>query len=308
MAEHVDSSYLVLERNNSSLRLIDNNLKVSTLIGRQGAGFQDGPVRNARLQRPRGMLVCKDQSVLIADAGNHCIRRIDKALTTVTTVAGTPGTPGFADGTSVQGGLRFPASLLELPGGAILIADQYNHALRLLKDDKLTRIAGTGEQGCVDGPAHKARLNMPSGMCLMSSTRVAFVDSGSHAIRCLDLDTMTVSTVAGVPNQIGYVNGHVQSALFSTPTGICMGLQNTLIVTDTGNHCIRAILPSGQVVTAAGRKEPGHADGLEAAALFSQPVGVSFCADSSLLVVDSSTHVRIGYVSYPVCLIVTDHS
>jgi hypothetical protein len=88
--------YLILERNNSALRMIDENQTVTTLIGKQGAGFKDGSFESARLQRPRGLYQRKDGTIFIVDSGNHCIRALDLAKGKIKAVIGTPEAAGNA--------------------------------------------------------------------------------------------------------------------------------------------------------------------------------------------------------------------
>lgn len=67
---------------------------VTTLSGCAGAaGFRDGPLAQARFRNPAGLAIDGDGCVLVADAENHCVRRIDSMRGTVTTIAGcrTPG-------------------------------------------------------------------------------------------------------------------------------------------------------------------------------------------------------------------------
>ena len=64
--------------------------QVSTLAGTGQAGFADGPLLKAQFDSPMGLAVASDGAVIVADAGNHKIRRIvgDGAGNgTVTTIA-----------------------------------------------------------------------------------------------------------------------------------------------------------------------------------------------------------------------------
>jgi hypothetical protein len=49
---------------------------VSTIGGKQGAAFgQDGPGPDSRLSKPRGITIASNGDLIIADTGNHSIRR-----------------------------------------------------------------------------------------------------------------------------------------------------------------------------------------------------------------------------------------
>lgn len=70
----------------------------------------------------------------------------------------------------------------------------------------VSTIAGTGEQGLLDGPAAQAMFNYPTGIALDDDGRVYVADQRNGAIREIDLDG-TVSTVSGdfqEPSDIGF--------------------------------------------------------------------------------------------------------
>jgi len=65
-------------------------------------------------------------------------------------------------------------------------------------------------------------------------------DFDNHAVRCLDLGTMLVSTIAGRgPNNLGTRDGPGKEALFSNPQGLAVHADGSLIVCD--NHSVRLI-------------------------------------------------------------------
>ena len=58
-------------------------------------------------------------------------------------------------------------------------------------------LAGTGVAGKVDGALEHAQFSEPGGLCLDPEGKVLVVaDTNSHAIRVLDLEERTVSTVS----------------------------------------------------------------------------------------------------------------
>jgi hypothetical protein len=285
-------SMLILERGNSALRMVDSAMNVTTLIGRQGAGCQDGTIDRCRLQQPRGLCRCLDGSVLIVDTGNHCIRVLDPALTSVKTFAGEGSKSGFADGAASKSQFKFPSAALQLPSGDVLVADQFNNRIRMISNGKVSTLVGTGDEGHVDGPASSALLHHPVGMCLLDNNRVAFADSENHVVRCLDLSSNTVTTLAGVPKQSGCIDGAAATALFSTPTHVCVDKNGTIVISDSGNNRLRALLTDGRVVTVAGHSTAGFQDGYDDIALFTTPLSVRASRQAGLIVADSGNQVR----------------
>jgi hypothetical protein len=63
-------------------------------------------------------------------------------------------------------------------------------------------------------------------------------------------------------------------------------------LTDTENHCLRKISPSGLVTTIAGRAgQPGYADGRGTLVAFNEPEGIVVNASGSIFITDTLNHV-----------------
>ncbi|MEK7832234.1 MAG: hypothetical protein AAB401_14160, partial [Acidobacteriota bacterium] len=86
----------VADAGNHSIRRIDSGGNVTTLAGDGTAGFTNGQGAAARFNNPKGVAVDNLGRVLVADTGNHVVRRVDVGGN-VTTLAGD-GTPGTTDG------------------------------------------------------------------------------------------------------------------------------------------------------------------------------------------------------------------
>ena len=104
---------------------------VSTTVGTGVRGFQDGAAAEAMFHAVFGMLHLPDGRVLVADELNHLIRVLSADLQQVSTVAGD-GEMGHWDGAAAQTRFCYPTSLALLPDGRVLVADQFNHRIRVL--------------------------------------------------------------------------------------------------------------------------------------------------------------------------------
>ena len=72
-----------------------------------------------------------------------------------------------------------------------------------------------------------------------------------------------------------------------------MGKDGTIYVADTGNHCIRAISPTGTVSVYAGSPTAsGSTTGTRLQARFTQPMGLAIDPDGSLLIADPEIGLR----------------
>src|SRR2546430_3704083 len=74
-----------------------------------------------------------------------------------------------------------------------------NKARKIDSHGIVTTIAGTGEQGDGGdgGPALQARLNNPHSLALAPDGNLYIADTGNHRVRCLNLKTGIITTVAG---------------------------------------------------------------------------------------------------------------
>lgn len=119
--KHVISRYNVLTKEYES-----------AWAGEKGtADHEDGRLTNAKFSNPSQLCVDYDGNLFIADAGNHCIRRISPDGM-VTTVIGQPGTAGSLDGGPDDALFNFPEGVTVTPDNTVWIADTNNDLLRKL--------------------------------------------------------------------------------------------------------------------------------------------------------------------------------
>ena len=95
ITEDGDGRLWLIDRDSSSLRCItidtdkpDGAPQVSTVVGRGGSGFADGPAEVAQLDHPEDLQILYDGSVVIADTGNNAIRHLELASKELETVYG----------------------------------------------------------------------------------------------------------------------------------------------------------------------------------------------------------------------------
>jgi sugar lactone lactonase YvrE len=193
------------------IRRIDADGVVSTLAG-GGRGFVDGVGAAARFATPSALALATDGTLIVADTGNHAIRRVAMDGT-VTTVAGD-GLPGYVDGPGTSGrdaSPRRPTARFNAPvgvavdaAGRILVADTYNDRIRVIDVDGEVRTLAGGDDGAADAPSSAA-----------------------------------------------YRDGAGPDARFDTPCGVAVDALGRVIVADTGNGLLRAVGPDGYVTTIA---------------------------------------------------------
>jgi streptogramin lyase len=118
--------------------------------GEKGYAGDGGPASRALLNEPFMCAFDAQGNVYMAEAMNHCVRRIDHRTGVITTVAGM-GTPGYTGdgGPATRAALNQPYSLQVDTHGDIYIVDRLNAVMRKVEaaTGQITTVAGTGEPG-----------------------------------------------------------------------------------------------------------------------------------------------------------------
>lgn len=142
--------FLIADCEGNRVRRVGADGRIETIAGTGAAAFSGdgGPAAAAALSCPAAVAVAPDGAVLVADAGNNRIRRIDPAGR-IATVAGN-GSSGFAgDGGPATGAsLRAPSGVAVAPDGSFVIADRFNSRVRRVDPrGAITTLAGNGTSG-----------------------------------------------------------------------------------------------------------------------------------------------------------------
>ncbi len=283
----------VADTDNNVIRRIEIDGTITTVAGTGVAGYNGdgGPATAAQLQGPYGVAVDAGGLVLIADSLNYRIRRIQDD-DTIATVAGT-GNPGDgADGTlATMADLAGPVGVAVGPGGRIVIADAANHRIRRIEtDNTISTIAGIGTPGFAgdNGQAKLAALNVPLGVAVDSTGRVAVADYQNQRIRAIETDG-TITTVGG-NGALGFGGDSNQatSALLKAPFATAVDAQGRIYVADTLHSVIRRIDVDGTISTFAGTGIAGDSgnNGPATAAQLSNPNGIVIDGQGRLVIAD----------------------
>ncbi len=129
----------ILERGGNALRVVDSEGRIHTVVNRsgsQGGSGDGGPALDATMNGPKHLCIDVDDTVIIADAESHLIRRYDPKTKLITRIAGTgkKGASGVG-GDPTQCELARPHGVTIHPQTKELwITDSYND--RILKITK----------------------------------------------------------------------------------------------------------------------------------------------------------------------------
>jgi hypothetical protein len=271
---------------NHRLRRVMLNGKTTTLTG-SVPGFADGPLSAALFNLPCGVAVGPDDTIYVADTGNHRIRRIRDGQ--VSTLAGSSA--GLAEGQGATARFDLPVAVAFGKGNqqaeGITLADAANHRVRLL--DLTGKTVGgwdtpgtplgllTGKAAAIaaggllvpDGPRWRTVRNIPIDMQGKGPASPDFtlrrlvalcparggwfvVDAEQSGVFYLSMHGDRAILVAGrCEGRIrtpGWRDGNGETALFGSIGGIVTDGAGHLYLCDTSNNSIRRItLPQGSV-------------------------------------------------------------
>jgi RHS repeat-associated protein len=265
--------------------------QVSTIAGGAGqAGFADGAGNQARFRTLAGVAVGPDETIYVADGGNQRIRMVRNQpdasgapVWTVSTLAGN-GTAGFVDGTGSAARFNNPQGIAVDSSGVVYVADTANNRIRRIgTDGSVTTLAGDGTAGFQDGAGSQARFNAPQGIAVDNQGSIYVADTGNASVRAIN-SAGEVRTLAG-DGTVG--SNDSPAARFDGLMGVATDGANVYVyLSDTGNHRIRRLDPSGAVITIAGA-ERGFADGSASQSRFAEPSGIATDGSGKLIVVDA---------------------
>lgn len=144
-------------------------------------------------------------------------------------------------------------------------------------------------EGLQDGPGSDALFRRPAAAAVDASGNVFVADTGNNAVRMMRNDAAhTVVTIAGNGSP-GTELGDGASARLDGPSGIAVGSDGTVYVSDTGNQRILRLRPKGGSWTverlAGSDGDADFRDGEAGAARFQNPGGLSL-AGGKLYVAD----------------------
>ncbi|HXF04152.1 MAG TPA: hypothetical protein VNM72_01900 [Blastocatellia bacterium] len=181
----------IADAGNNRVRRVDASGIITTVAGtgERGSGGDDDTADKAQLHTPAALAFDKDGNLLIADTGNHKIRKIDFSTMKISTFAGK-GTPAFSGDGGAAGAaeLNTPFGLIADAKGNVFIADSANHRVRRVDaTGNISTFVGSGTPGFGgDGlGAALATINFPTALALDPQGNLILADTFNHRIRKL---------------------------------------------------------------------------------------------------------------------------
>jgi len=268
-----DGTYLVSDTRHHGLAVVDTDGE--TVLRRFGDGTRglvDGKQGEARFAEPQGVALLPDEAagrlgvdVVVADTANHAVRGVRLDTGEVRTLAGT-GRQWWR-GSATSG----PAREVDLSSpwdvawfeGRLHVAMAGVHQIWAYDpaDDTVAVVAGTTNEGLVDGPASQAWLAQPSGLAVSADGATLWVaDAETSALRTLRDGAVHTAVGTGLFD-FGHRDGPASDALLQHPLGVTVLADGSVAVCDTYNGAVRRYDPAADEVStlATGLSEPSSA-------------------------------------------------
>jgi len=296
-----------------------------TLVRRIGSGergWADGGPEEARFAEPNGLCLVPSElgpwveyDVVVADTANHLLRGVRLADGTVTTLAGT-GEQYVVGGPDNLEPLRdadlpVPRHVRlsspwdvtwYAPWAAFVVAMAGTHSLWAFdpRQQSLEHVAGTMNEGLVDGPLREAWFAQPSGLAVDDERRLWVADSETSALRVITPAPTgaRVDTVVGAGLfDFGHRDGAADEARLQHPLGVAVDADGSVLVADTYNGAVRRYTPVDPQTpgdwtstrTGGAPREEGPGSVTTRAEGLAEPSGLVVTADG-VLVVESAAH------------------
>jgi len=306
--------------------------------GTQGYDGDGNLLSKSRFDQPMEMSFDLSGTAYVVDWNSHRIRRVVSGRLETVIGSDLPGDwpcQEPADPSNCEVPLTDPLDAALLPmnhpmditfghhSAVAYVAAWHNHKMQRYDSEagQVTILAGQQAVGFSGdgGAASLAKLNFPSSVVIDVNENLLFSDERNNRIRRIDTGGI-ITTVAGISNVSAYAgDGGTPTAAnlalqpyinTSDPNpppggGLALGLDGTLYVADTFNHCIRMISPGADGVIGSGDTEAittlsgscgngneGYSGdgGPAAAATFGAPFDLDFGPEGDLYVADTGNH------------------
>jgi len=279
---------------------------IETIAGSGARGFDgdSGQALDAQFNNPVQLAFEPNGGYLIADQGNHRVRRV-RPDGFVETIAGTGAAAFSGDGRpATQAGIHEPTDVAVDSRGNIYVAEAASDRIRRIDPTGIIRtFAGTGVRGFSGdgGQASRAQLACPTRIVFDVFENLLVADQCNHRIRRID-QAGIITTIAGSgpPGAAlgGFAGdgGPATSAQFRHPTALALDGAGNLIVSDQLNFRIRRIDRNGTVTTLTGTGAEGFSGdgGPAGAAMIRSPGGLAVDAAGTIYFADiGNNRIRV---------------
>lgn len=226
---------------------------IGPVVGSGFEGLVDADFASAQLAQPSG-LYHVDNLLYFADSESSSIRVADLESRTTATVTGPPqGIQGAlfqfgdVDGEVGESRLQHPLGVVGADDGLIYVADTYNSKIKVIDPatNVITTLSGQGGLGgFLDGALDAAQFDEPGGLDYANG-KLYVADTNNHAVRVIDLESKTVSTVTFPNPELLQIEGQTTVIGGNAAQGVVIDLPEQTVSAGEGEILLNITLPEG---------------------------------------------------------------
>ena len=229
---------------------------ITTIAGTGTSGYSGdgGPATAAELSDPIGVAIDNAGNILIVDANNYRVRKVDHLSGDISTFAGSGAFGAAGDGgPATQAQFEILQGLAVDDSGNVYILE----SSRVRKVDAITgdisTVAGTLLPGFSGdgGPATAAQIRAFGGRIAVDSSGNLFIgDADNQRVREVDSNTGIITTIAGNGTAaLAGDGGQATASELDDPGPLAIDPAGNLFIADIVNDRIREILSASARVT-----------------------------------------------------------
>jgi sugar lactone lactonase YvrE len=224
-----DGTLYIAEQGNNRILKVEPGQSAEVFAGDPQPGFVDGTGIDARFDRPTGVDVAPDGTVVVADRYNNAVRAISPS--------GAVSTLAVVSNSGLPTGVAATAT-------TVYVAVEVDHIVMSIDraTGVVTELAGSGAPGGDDGIGASASFSSPTGLAVGTDGMLYVAEFSGNRIRAIDPATAAVTTVSGT-GAFGSDDGSLDTATFSGPYGLDQAGGRLYVAEFHSGHIRRIELP-----------------------------------------------------------------
>ncbi len=264
-----EGNLLIIDRSHYRIRRVDPRRgTIKTVAGNGIKKFagDGGPATGANLSFPHGIVLDKDDNLLISDKGHYRIRKVTKDGI-IDTIAGNGIRGNIGDDLPALEASIYGATSLKLnnKGEMFIVSPSgFTSVIRKIDENGIMRkVLSTVSENylaSIDKSKYKGKVQTGELAIITTFSDITFDPKGNmfisdrlnHQIRKVSADGK-ITTIAGTGESAHYGDGGPASeAAFRDPAYMTTDKEGNLYIADTANNMVRKIDTKGIVSTVAG--------------------------------------------------------
>jgi NHL repeat len=250
-----DGGFLIADTGNNRIRHVSPLGTITTVAGTGNSNYSgDGLLAIiADLSAPRAAVPTRDGGFLIADTGNHVVRRVSP-LGFISTVAGNGEDGDDGDGgDATDARLDTPDDVAATIDGGFLIAD--------MERDVVRRVSPRGDISTIAGDSSgsgSGDLKEPTDVEPLPGGGFLVADHGSNRVLEVRPNGDVMSFAGSGGNGLTGDGGPATAAEIDQPHGLALTVDGDVLIADTNNELVRSVDAGFATGVHADEREPGY--------------------------------------------------